>query len=324
MILPSFVAAKRQLVDDVAAVDRRDVVLRTLLRPLHRAAEPLRERDRERLLRVDVQLRAEAAADVGGDDADLRLGDSEDELQREAQDVRHLRRRPERDLAGRADLREDAARLHRVRDQPWLEVAARDDDVGRVDRRLDVVRLELPDVALVRPEVRVDERRAVLERLLDVRDGRERLVVDLDELRRVLRERAALRDDDRDAVALDSAPRRSASGKCGGILMSSVTGQAHGSAPFQSSCEVGSAERGDDTFGAAGGIEVHAPDARVRVRAADDDHADRAGQSHVVDEVPAAAEQRRVLLALDRGADESGSGLGRRPSTPPPRRPAPP
>ena len=193
---------ERQLVDDVASVDRRHVVLGALLGPLHRAAEPACERDGERLLGVDVELRAEAAADVGGDHADLRLGDAEHELQREAQDVRHLRRRPERDLAGRADLREHATRLDRVRDQPRLEVAPRDDDVGRVDRRLDVVGLELPDVALVRPEVLVHERRAVLERLLDVGDRRERLVVDLDELGRVLRERTALGDDDRDAVAL--------------------------------------------------------------------------------------------------------------------------
>ena len=79
---------ERELVHDVAPVDRRDVVLGALLRPLHRPAEALRERDRKRLLRVDVDLRAEAAADVGSDHADLRLGDAEHELQREAQDVR--------------------------------------------------------------------------------------------------------------------------------------------------------------------------------------------------------------------------------------------
>ena len=66
----------------------------------------------------------------------------------------------------------------------------------------DVVGLELPDVALVRAELRVDERRAVLERLLDVGDRRERLVLDLDELGRVLGERAGLGDDDGDTVAL--------------------------------------------------------------------------------------------------------------------------
>ena len=47
----------------------------------------------------------------------------------------------------------------------------------------------------------VDERRGVCHRLGHVRHRRERLVVDLDELSRVLGERATLRHDDRDAVA---------------------------------------------------------------------------------------------------------------------------
>ena len=68
---------ERQLVDDVAAVDGRDVVLGALLRPLHGTAEPLREHDRERLFGVDVELGAEPAAHVRSDHADLRLGDSE-------------------------------------------------------------------------------------------------------------------------------------------------------------------------------------------------------------------------------------------------------
>ena len=64
------------LLDLVAAVDRREVALAARLRPLHRAAEPPRDRERERLLGIDVQLRAEAAADVGRDHAQLRLGDA--------------------------------------------------------------------------------------------------------------------------------------------------------------------------------------------------------------------------------------------------------
>ena len=83
----------------VAAVDRRDVSLAPRLGPLHRPPEPARDRERERLLGVDVELRAVAAADVGRDHAQLRLGDAGDAAQRHACDVRHLRRRPERELA---------------------------------------------------------------------------------------------------------------------------------------------------------------------------------------------------------------------------------
>ncbi len=154
---------ERQLVDGVAPVDGRNVVLRPLLRPLHRPAESLRQRDREELLRVDVELRAEAASHVRCDHAHLRLRDAEDEGHREAQDVRHLRRGPERDVARRTDLREHSSRLDRVRDQARLDVAPRHDDVRCVDRGLRVARLELPDVALVRLEFGVDERSVVRE-----------------------------------------------------------------------------------------------------------------------------------------------------------------
>ena len=180
-------------------MDRGEGVLRPLLDPLHRPAEPAGESDREELLGVDVELRAEAAADVGCDDPQLRLGQAERRRDEDAQDVRDLGRRPERHLATRLGPREHAARLDRVRDQRRLVVAVLDDDIGalvearrsRASRRTDV-RTELP----------VNEGRAVLSRCLHVDDRGERLVVDLDELGGVDRVRARVGDHDRDAVAL--------------------------------------------------------------------------------------------------------------------------
>jgi CO/xanthine dehydrogenase Mo-binding subunit len=91
------------------------------------AIEPARDRERERLLGVDIELRAVATADVGRDHAQLRLGDAGDAAQRDACDVRHLRRRPERELARRRDGRDEhRARLDRVRDQPVLAIALGD------------------------------------------------------------------------------------------------------------------------------------------------------------------------------------------------------
>ncbi len=97
---------------------------------------------------------------------------------------------------------ENGARLDRVRDEPWLVVAARHDHLGVLDRLAGRVGVEAPHVALVRTEIRVHERCAVLERLPHVDDRVERLPVDLDELRRILRLRPALRDHHGDAVAL--------------------------------------------------------------------------------------------------------------------------
>ena len=118
--------------------------------------------------------------------------------------MRNLRGRPEGDLVGRADLGQYASWLHGVRDQTRLDIATRDYDVGSVDSCLDVVGLELPDVALVGPVLLVHQRCPVLERSFDIGDRAERLVVDLDQLCRVLGECTTLRDDDRDSVALEA------------------------------------------------------------------------------------------------------------------------
>ena len=194
---------ERDLLDHVAPVVSRERVLRALLDPLDREAGPLRDDDPERLLRVDLELRAEPAADVGRDHTQLRLGHAGRKRKRHARDVRDLRRGEERHLTGgRERLGEHAARLHRVRDQPLLAVPLLDGDVRLGEELVDVLAaLERPRVAVVRAELLVDERRAVGHRGLDVGDRRERLVVDLDQLRGVLRERAALGDDDGHAVA---------------------------------------------------------------------------------------------------------------------------
>ena len=66
--------------------------------------------------------------------------------------------------------------------------------------RVDVARIQLPRVAAIRPELLVDERRAIGKRRLRVGDGVKRLVVDLDQFGGVLGPRAAPRGDDGDAV----------------------------------------------------------------------------------------------------------------------------
>ncbi len=292
----------------VPAVDRADVVLGALLRPLDRASEAPRHGDRDRALAVYLDLRAEATADVRCDHADLRLGDAENELQDETDDVRRLRRRPERDLARGTDLCEHSTRLDRIRDEPRLVVPARDDDVRRVDRGLHVACIELPDVALVRTEVGVHERCVVRERLLDVEDGRERLVLDLHELGRVLRERPGLGDDDGHPVSLiarlvgrEWVVRRHLD----------VLGHRPGARerPLPVLHQVGTGEGRDHPFCRTRLVEVHAHDPRVRIGAPDDGHVDGAREGEVVDERPPASKERRVFLALDGGSDEHGRSL---------------
>ena len=180
----------------------RLISLRALFGPLHRAAEPPGERDGEHLLRIDVELRAEAPAHVGRDHANARLVDSEDEREPEAQDVGHLGGRMNSHVAARSDLRENCPRFDRVGNQPRLVVGVRDDHVRLREDVIDIVGRELPDVTLVRAKRFVDERRCILERSGYPDGGGKRLVFDVDELRGVLGESARLGDDNRDTVTL--------------------------------------------------------------------------------------------------------------------------
>ncbi len=68
-------------------------------------------------------------------------------------------------------LRDDAARLDRVRDQALLAVALLDGDGRAAEDALDVAALELPGEAVVGAELLVEDRGAVLERLLRVDHG---------------------------------------------------------------------------------------------------------------------------------------------------------
>ena len=153
----------------------------------------------QRLLGADLELAAEAAADLGRDDAHVVLGDAHLHGVEQAQQVRDLRRGPDGQVAG-AVLGDDAARLDRrargaVVDDPLL-----DDDVGLGDRRVDVAAAHRPLVRLVRAERLVDED-LVLQRLLHVDDGRQRLVLDAHGLRGVDDVVLVLGDDHRDGVA---------------------------------------------------------------------------------------------------------------------------
>ena len=159
------VLPRRELdfLDVIAAMRRRLVVLAARLGPLDRAVQPHRAEARDEVRRIRRDLAAEAAADFRGDHAELVLRHAGDDRAEEAQDVRVLRRVPERQLARRAaPLRERRARLHRVRNQPLLDDAFLDDDLGGPERRVDVAAGDGPVKRLVVRHVGVQLWRARL------------------------------------------------------------------------------------------------------------------------------------------------------------------
>ncbi len=202
---------------------------------------------------------------------------------------------------------EHAPRLYRVGDEPLLAVALLHRDGRLREDAVGVVRLQRPGVAAVRPELLVDDRSAVRERGLRVDDRLERLVVDLDELGRVLGERAALGEDDGDAVAcVPHLVRRERPVE--GLLR--VLGDEPDARQRRLPVvgEVGAAESGHDALGLERLGDVNALDARVGEGAADDHGPDHAGQVEVVDVAGLAGEELGVLLAGD-GLTDVGRGL---------------
>ena len=239
--VPSFSAAQGQLLPLVAAVVGRQQRLGAGLGVLDRLAEPTGHGDGDALLGRRLQLAAEPAADVGGDDPDLGLGDAHRRGDEEPQDVRDLGGRPDRHLlAGRVD--DHRAGLHEGRDQPLLAVLALDDDAvgaGLGDGLVDVAAgallggVELPEGALVGAEVGVGEH-LVGGGLLEVERRRQLLVVDVDELGGVARRGGRPGDDDGHDLAGEGDPVDGDRRGAPGVFWSAVIGQALARTPWTS------------------------------------------------------------------------------------------
>ena len=186
----------------VATVRRRLIVLGSCFGPLDRASQLHRAEHGDEVAGDLRDLAAKAAADFRRDDPQAILRDACDERHHEPHDVRVLRRIPERELAGRGhELRHRAARFHRIRDEPLLHDALADDDVSALERRIDVAARHRPVKRDVVRRFGVERRRPLLRSLLRIDDGRQRLVLDIDQLERVLRLVRRFGDNDGDRVA---------------------------------------------------------------------------------------------------------------------------
>ena len=224
-----------------------------------------------RFLGVDEDLRAEAAPDVGGDDAKLVLRREADERrQDEPRDMRVLARRIEGDRVGpRIIVSDGSARLHRVWNQPVVdEIEPRHMRGGgecRVGRRLvakvpvvnRIVRRRLMDRGLPR-----------LGRARGVDHGRQHGVVDLDHLGRVAGLSISVGDDDGDVVAdiPDFALGERRMGP--GLHRRAVLRMDHHAADESADlvgCDVVAGEHGDDAGGVSCGVGVDLVNCRMRM-----------------------------------------------------------
>ena len=188
----------------IAAVRVRQERFGALRRPFDRPLDLLRRPGADRLFVVDENLGAEAAADVGRDDAQLVLG--RDALKRRQHDPREMRvlaGRVERDDIGAfVIVAERGARLHRVGDRAIVDEI----DLGHVLRRgkRRVGRglvAEMPVEHCVVGGNLVHLRLARFGGARRVDDRRQNAVIDDDLLRRVPRLSVCIGDDDGDGIA---------------------------------------------------------------------------------------------------------------------------
>ncbi len=274
-------------------------VLGPVLDPLHRPAGLDRRDRREDVARIDRYLPAEPAPDVGGDDADVLLGEPRHQREDRADRVRRLGRHPNGEPArDRVHLRDAPARFHRG------DVDARDVEVlghahGRVGERPvgtgSVAGLPVPDEVRRLLAVGPNHRRARLDRLERVGHDRERLVVDLDRGGAVGGGVAAIGDDRDDLL---------------GLVHDGVRGQYHllighqGRHPREAGgLEVLARDHRNDAGDLERPVGADRRDLGVGVRAAGDVEVEHPGELEVVNVAPPAPNEPRVLFAQDRLAD---------------------
>ena len=299
-------------VDEVlAAMDVGRERLETIGDPLHRPSQPHGEQAGGDVVGVAVDLEAEAAADVRRDDTDLLFRQPQDAREDRLHHVRHLARDPH--------AQRSLTRLVGGHEAPGLERDARlaaDDEAIAVDAMrageglVDLALVEAAAVDHVVTQLLVDQRRPGTHRGFGIHDGRQRLVLDLHEVTRVLGDVAVGGGDGHDGLA-DVPDLVEGQRVLQGGLHPDVVGENPTPRVAQPRRLVGG-EDGDDPGQRERPAHAHVTDARVRVRAPHERGVDHPWQVEVVDEPALPGEQAAVFHPLHGSADRARPRARRR------------
>jgi hypothetical protein len=254
-------------------------------------------------------LRAEPAADVGGDDPQLVLGDVQRERAHQQPDhVRVLRRGVQRVVIGGGVVVADrGARLDRVGREPVVGQVELD-DVGRLGERGVGRRqiAEVPVVAQVALGLVVDQRRRRLDRVGEQADRGQHVVVDVDQTGGRLGRGLGRRDHHGDRIADvadlalgERGVRRLDHGRA--VLVLDQPAARQPAEPVGGDVVAG--EHSDHAGGGLGGGGVDLLDLGVRVHRAHEHGVGLVRQDNVVDVVALAEQEPTIFLALDGCAD---------------------
>ncbi len=279
----------------LAVVTHAREVLATVLDPLDRPAEPVGRRRHQDLLRIDRALRAEAAADVGDDDADVLDRQPERGRDHIAQRVRALRGRRHDERSGVAiAVRDGTARLDGRGAETRMPQALADDEMRPGHRRFRVTDgaaghdRGVVGPALVQP-------RSGRERRFGRRQGRQRCVLDGHRVERVGEEREALRHHDGHRLpdVADHVPGQHGLRPRASLLRAAVGGRH----VWRDRAEICGAPGEDDAGKAPGRVGGHGDEPRVGLGAPDDAEMQEPVAREVVEETPAARQEPLVPLA---------------------------
>ena len=283
--------------------------------PAHRAAQPARGPGDDALLRIELALVAEAAADIGRDHAQRALGDAELLGHLAANVMGGLRGGVEREPAAVRLGGGDAARGSIAAPTRRLLTRSIVDHVGgRCERRAHggfvAARPAKADVA---GRGLVQLRRARRLRGARVGDGGKRLVIDLDALGGVggLQQRVGDHRHDRLAAMAHGAAREREARR---LRHRRAVARAHRpQRPHRRHAvrgHVGAGEHRDHAGQCLRRRGVDPANARVRVRRAHQHAGERAGKLDVGDEAPAPEQETAILDPAQRRADALVVGAG--------------
>ena len=167
----------------VAGVGGGQEMLAAVLDPAHGMIDFERERGDRRLFRRQSRLRAETAAHVGRDDADVALLEPEHLGQPQPDDVRHLGRGVDHELVqAMVAIGQHRAPLERDRDVPVHAIGPAHHDLGGARHLFEVALLEYPLDEQVVPPVLVHQAGRLGDGGGGVDDRRQDLEIDADRI----------------------------------------------------------------------------------------------------------------------------------------------
>ena len=276
------------------------------LHPLDRPADAAGHGGDQHFFGIGVPLAAEAAADVGGEDSHVLLGETEGARDRGAHGVGHLGRAPHREASIVSRWPgQDAARLQRHRSDPRERQLGGDDKLRLGESRLDGAHSALRGPRDVVGPFREHARRAGSQGRVDVGGGGQDFVVDAHRERGVGGAIAIVREYDGHRFAR-VAHHRARDGGMG--IWPEIRGGDEGRNGRLALRQVGAAEHRDHARHGERGFRVDAHDARVGVRAPHDDGVEHVGQAQVVEIAPATGDEAAIFLATDGTAQRAGHG----------------